>query len=88
VAVWRLIGGDGARRVALIWREHDGPPIERRGRESFGSRLIRRSVEYELEGTVAVSFDRAGLRCAIEFPMRDTTDQLASDEPGSMEDGK
>jgi len=42
------------------------PPIA----EGFGSSFTKRSVEYELDGHLALELAPTGLRCLIEFPLR------------------
>ena len=49
-------------KLALIWEEHGGPPIESPPkREGFGSLLARRSAEGNLGGTIAFNWNRVGL---------------------------
>ena len=60
---------DGRRRAALVWRERDGPPIAGPGPRGFGVTLIERGLPYQLAGTVALEFRRAGLQCTIDFPL-------------------
>lgn len=61
-----------ASELELVWRESHGPPVvaEARG-TGFGSRLIRASVEIELNGRLAVNFAPDGLVCTIVLPLSD-----------------
>jgi two-component system CheB/CheR fusion protein len=60
--------GNPRPAVAIVWREKDGPPVERPDHEGFGIDLIERSVGYELDGTAKVEFRREGVRCEIAIP--------------------
>lgn len=39
----------------------------------FGSKLIERSVAYELDGTSRMEFHAAGLRCELKIPLASIT---------------
>jgi PAS domain S-box-containing protein len=54
--------------LELRWVEHGGPPIEHSVTGGFGIRVIKASVESQLEGTVALDWRREGLRCTISIP--------------------
>jgi two-component system, chemotaxis family, CheB/CheR fusion protein len=66
--VWTQ-GDAGGQRLRLIWLERGGPAIQAPGPPGFGTNFVRRSVEYELQGTVELAFEPEGLRCTIEFPL-------------------
>jgi len=55
--------------LRIDWLESGGPPVARPAKRSFGTRLIERSVTMELQGSVALDFDPAGLRCTLELPL-------------------
>jgi PAS domain S-box-containing protein len=55
--------------LILHWREKDGPPVSRPSRKGFGSRVIERSLDHELEGTVNLDFQPDGLTCAMSIPI-------------------
>jgi PAS domain S-box-containing protein len=58
---------DGERaRLALTWREHDGPPVSPPSRRGFGSRLIERGLAAELSGEAQIDFRPEGVVCRIE----------------------
>lgn len=59
---WSL-GPDG--ELDITWTERGGPPVEAPTRRGFGSRLLERGVASELNGTVALRYERDGLVCAI-----------------------
>jgi PAS domain S-box-containing protein len=59
----------GGRRLALVWRERGGPPVEGPARRGFGLNLIERGLAYQLGGSAVLEFRRDGLRCTIEFAL-------------------
>jgi PAS domain S-box-containing protein len=61
---WDLTGSS----LALRWTEHGGPAVEHSGGGGFGIRVIKASVESQLDGTVALDWRRDGLRCTISVP--------------------
>jgi len=61
--------------VGLDWQESDGPEVRASALEGFGSRLLRRLVEGQLNGTLRRELQGAGVTCRIEFPrIRGTAD--------------
>ncbi len=67
---WDVLGGpEGTLR--LTWRESGGPPVEgppeRRG---FGSRVLQGTIGDQLGGRVATGWERSGVTCLIEVPLR------------------
>jgi two-component sensor histidine kinase len=65
-------GRGGASRLAMVWREMDGPPVTTPVRLGYGTRLIRGLIPHELGGTVDLEFARGGVCCNIEFPLAST----------------
>jgi PAS domain S-box-containing protein len=67
--------------LELRWVEHGGPAVEHSGAGGFGIRVIKASVESQLDGSVELDWRREGLRCIIciphqlrvEFPDRSQT---------------
>jgi PAS domain S-box-containing protein len=55
-----------ARRLTLVWREIDGPPVVPPTHRGFGSRLLERTLAHDLDGCVRVDFAPDGLVCVIE----------------------
>ena len=70
---WRIANSTDAPTVTIDWHESGGPRIKSPSRRGFGSDLIERIVSYELEAKVHRDFAPTGLRCRIEFPLRDTS---------------
>jgi PAS domain S-box-containing protein len=56
-------------RLMLHWHEKDGPPVSMPSHIGFGSRVIERSLEHELEGTVNLDFRPDGIVCAMTIPI-------------------
>lgn len=52
----------------LDWRESGGPPVMPLERRGFGTTLIERSVNHELNGTARLSFEPSGVLCSISIP--------------------
>lgn len=66
---WRVAEADGlAPRLALHWREANGPPVTPPTRRGFGSRLIQDQLALELDGRVNCDYVPTGLVCSIELP--------------------
>jgi len=65
---WRL------QPDALIfdWAESGGPQIVRPTTRSFGLRVIRASIEQQLNGRTKFDWDPGGLRCSFWIPRRAT----------------
>src|ERR1700730_3320703 len=90
---WDLNGAS----LELRWVEQDGPPVEHSGAGGFGIRVIKASVESQLDGSVELDWRREGLRCTIciphqlkmEFPDRSRTSipKAAARELGPVEVG-
>jgi two-component system CheB/CheR fusion protein len=74
---WHIAGRAGNQRLSLVWIERGGPPVDAKHAEGFGSKFVKRSVEYELDGTAEWTLDPAGLRCTIAFPLRDAAASAA-----------
>lgn len=75
---WRVeTGSDGARRLALDWRESGGPPVVTPPARGIGTRLINGGVGHELGGTVDLRFATGGLHCTLAVPL-DAQDRFTS----------
>ena len=62
---WRYLPNGDAE---LVWRESGGPPVTPPARQGFGSRLIDRSIPYDLGGRSSVDFARDGLHATFVLP--------------------
>ena len=68
---------DGVNTVQLEWREEGGPAAVRPTRIGFGTTLITRTIEYELQGNVSTEFAASGFVCSISWPLQEEADSLA-----------
>ncbi len=59
----------GVDMVDIEWRESNGPIVVPPEAAGFGTALIERSVQYELEGAVDLHYLADGLTCSISFPL-------------------
>lgn len=78
---WRLDRSGAGPRLVLTWAEQDGPPVSPPAGRGFGSRLLERGLARELGGSVALSFEPAGVRCRIEAPLAGAADASGPDAP-------
>jgi two-component sensor histidine kinase len=62
----------GQAKVSMLWQERGGPLVECPTRKGFGTRLFKRVIP---DGSVAVSFEPAGVRADIEFLAQDDASQ-------------
>lgn len=58
---------DGRSDIHVTWRECGGPKVAAPDRQGFGTTLITRSVEYELDGEARIRFEPEGLVCEVQF---------------------
>jgi two-component sensor histidine kinase len=61
---WTRVGD----RLHIVWRESDGPEVSRPAHRGFGSRLIEDGLARELDGTVDLDYQPAGVVCTIDIP--------------------
>jgi two-component sensor histidine kinase len=70
---WRVERNAGAERLSFAWRESNGPRIVAPPpSEGFGTSFVRRSIAYELNGTVEMSFEPEGFKASIGFPLEES----------------
>ena len=55
---------------AFFWRELDGPIVLPPTRSGFGSKLVQRTIGYDLGGTAELVYDTGGVRVQILIPAR------------------
>lgn len=55
-------------QLVIAWQEENGPVVEPPSHKGFGSRMISRVVEGELDGTFTAKFEPSGYSCRIEIP--------------------
>ena len=63
---WQLVNRDD-QMVELLWQEIGGPTVERARKSGFGTLLIDRALEHDLDAKTEIVFDPQGLRCVVKF---------------------
>jgi two-component system CheB/CheR fusion protein len=66
---WQVQRTDLGLTLILGWMEREGPPPKRQRRSGFGSRLINMVIERQLNGSVRMAFDPAGLNAELTVPL-------------------
>lgn len=66
---WRQDGVSPQGDLILEWRENDGPPVDPPARKGFGSELIERAINYELNGKSTVEFAPSGVKIMVKVPL-------------------
>jgi two-component system CheB/CheR fusion protein len=56
-------------RVIVSWRETGGKPFDRSAPAGFGTTFVKRSIEYELQGTAEMEPAKDGVRWTLQFPV-------------------
>lgn len=75
---WQVGRNGSSRRLHICWRESGGPKVKPPSRRGFGTLLVERGVEVELEGMARLDFLPAGLSCEIELPLETAARQASS----------
>ncbi len=66
---WRT-GEEGGRTIIDVeWNERGGPPVIPPSRRGFGSRLMERCIEGDLNGTLDLAFEHSGVNCRMSIPV-------------------
>jgi two-component sensor histidine kinase len=68
---------DGARRLAIHWRETGGPVIEKEVSPGTGTGLIEGFVTHELRGSLELRYEPEGVRHDLVFRFKMDRGQLA-----------
>ncbi|MGQ3015909.1 sensor histidine kinase [Phenylobacterium sp.] len=66
---WQVRDQDG-RRLELTWSEEGGPKVSPPTRQGFGSRLIERSLQGDIDGEARLDFDEGGLKCHLRMRLQ------------------
>jgi len=70
VVDWAIEDAPGARSLVLRWIERGGPRVAGQPtREGFGSRLIRRGLARDLNGSAVLAFEPEGLCFTLRVPL-------------------
>jgi light-regulated signal transduction histidine kinase (bacteriophytochrome) len=62
---WRTVASGGCE---LVWAESEGPAVAIPTREGFGTKLIKSTIEYDLQGKAEVKYEKKGLRARFFIP--------------------
>lgn len=65
----KLRDADGRNRVDLRWQESGGPPVSAPKETGFGTTLITKGAQYELQAESEIRYDRGGLKYQVLFPL-------------------
>jgi two-component sensor histidine kinase len=65
---WQIEDAEQGKHIRLRWEERGGPPVTPPQETGFGTQLIRRAFDYELNGTADLSFGPEGVRLEATFP--------------------
>jgi PAS domain S-box-containing protein len=77
---WTRQQAENGKELRLKWHERNGPPVSPPKKKGFGSRLIERTLAYELKGIADLDYAADGFRFEIRIP--DTALQEHRDERG------
>jgi two-component sensor histidine kinase len=55
--------------LVIRWSETKGPRVTPPSREGFGTRVVAKIIDAELEGKMRLDWHRGGLRCEIAIPV-------------------
>jgi two-component system CheB/CheR fusion protein len=64
---WRVHKPGGL--LSIVWKEREGPAVRSSPTRNFGTTFIEQSLNYELNGSAALKFRKAGLECVMEIPL-------------------
>ena len=67
---WRRKEQPDGDRVELEWRETGGPEVKQPESHGFGSTLIEKGLAAQLGGSSTLRFERGGVACTLEFPLK------------------
>lgn len=63
---WEISSGS---TLVIEWLEQGGPIVNVPSRRGFGTRLIQRCVERDLDGSLDLRFEETGVRCRMTMPL-------------------
>jgi len=67
--------------LVLRWIETGGPRIARPAARSFGLKVIRASIEKQLDGKATFEWDPQGMQCTLSIPQREVVAARESRKP-------
>jgi two-component sensor histidine kinase len=65
---WRVHQGSDRTTLRLDWQELGGPDVRPPTRRGFGTRLMERCIERDLEGELDLVFEPRGVHCRMTIP--------------------
>ena len=68
---WKTDGPATDRRLRIAWIESGGPRVTPPTSKGFGTRLIERSLAFELDSTSCIRFEPDGVICEIDADFRE-----------------
>jgi two-component system CheB/CheR fusion protein len=66
---WQTAHSVGDDHVVLTWSELDGPRPPANFTDGFGLAFVKRSIDYELQGSTTLEPLPVGVRWKVEFPV-------------------
>lgn len=72
---WQL---DAAGVLAIEWREEGGPAVKVPTHQGFGSTIIRRSIPYDLGGSVEIDYAPSGFIARFSIPARHVSERAVA----------
>jgi PAS domain S-box-containing protein len=75
---WQVTNGT-EKSIELVWAERGGPKVKAGASSGFGTKLIDRVISHDLDGSINIDFDPAGVRWTIAFPVG----RLAAERPAA-----
>jgi two-component system CheB/CheR fusion protein len=66
---WVVEPANGADVLLLRWTEHGGPVVTKPKVNGFGTTLIERELEFELNGAAAIRYDQHGVKAEFRIPL-------------------
>jgi len=68
---WQVREETGRTLLDMVWQERGGPRVHAPARRGFGTRLIERCIERDLNGELDLVFDPQGICCRATIPLPD-----------------
>lgn len=66
---WDVATSDGGTMLQIRWNESGGPTVEQPSLRGFGSGLIERGLQSELDAQVELEFRPEGVSCSMWIPL-------------------
>lgn len=65
---WEVTSITGSDMLRMSWTENGGPPVQKPGREGFGTILIKYTAATSLQGTVELDYAETGIQWTLLAP--------------------